>query len=203
VVRLAHAASLGLLLIATLVAVPARSQVIEFEAPEQIVVDESRLIVTFADTVDLDRARAIVEGAGGTVADTLFRPVLVWALFETPPAVDPLLALRSDRRVTRVSVLPPSASTNVWVTTSKGIRLLGDFSTHALKVELPPQTDAADATAIVHAYFPEELVRVERYPNELVVHLPDDGDAVATAIEATPGVSYVTYFSLDEPVPVE
>jgi hypothetical protein len=195
-----------LLLLPMIAAIPApraEAQVIEFEAPAQIVVDESRLIVTFADTVDVRQAHAIVESAGGSVADTLFRPVLVWALFEAPPEVDPLLALRADERVHSVSVLPPSASTNVWVTTPEGIRLLGDFSTHALRVELPPETDASDATTIVHAYFPEQVVRVERYANELVVHLPSEGESIVDAIEATPGVRYVTYFSLDEPVPSE
>ena len=174
------------------------AQVIEFEAPEEIVVDESRIVVTFVDTVDVDTARAIVREAGGRVSAETFRSVTVWALFDAPPDPQPLLALYRDPRPSRVIVYPPSASGGTWVTLDDGERVMADFSTHALRVDLAPSTSEEDAASVVHAYFPELVVRIERFPNELTVELPENGSAVATVIEENPLVKYITYFSITE-----
>lgn len=188
-----------LLTAATISSSPARAQVIEFEAPSEIVVDESRLIVTFADTVAIEQATRVVRQAGGEVVEVNFAQAIVWGLFAAPPDPDSLLALRADVRVRALSVMPPSAAGDVWVTRGDGERVMADFSTHALRADLTSNVAAEDAVAIVRAYFPNLPLRVERYPNELVVRLPENGGDVASTLEADPSVRYVTYFSLDEP----
>ena len=184
---------------ASVVAGAARAQVIEFEPPTEIVIDESRLIVTFADGVGVERAREIVAGAGGEVERDNFRAPVAWALFDAIPEAEPILALRNDDRIQSLSVLPPAAAGGVWVTLPDGERVVASFSTHALRVEMPPATAEEDATAVVATYFPDLPVRVEKYPNELIVRLPEESDDVVAAIEAHPDVQYVTYVSADVP----
>ena len=191
------------LLIATFFVPPVAGQVIELDPPQEIEVDESRLIVTFEDSVSLQMAQEIAVAAGGEIAEVLFRPVTLWALFHTPPSPDPLLALRADERAGQVSVLPPAAAVGVWVTRSDGSRVMADFNTHALRVSFEPGTPAEEARAIVQSHFPQLDVRVERAPNELVVRLPEESEAVVSTIEGDPRVRYVTYFSVDQPASEE
>lgn len=188
-------------LLVTLIAVhDSAAQVIEFEPPVQIEVDTSRLIVTFQDTVDIERARRVVEEVGATITSEHPGHVVAWALFFTIPEIDPVLALRSDERVETAELLPPSASHGIWVELEDGSRAVGDFTTHALRASFATSRDAAEVETIVHTYLPDVALRVERLPNELVVELPDEGEVAAEQLEANPLVQYVTYFSLDDPL---
>lgn len=180
---------------------PGWAQVIEFDPPEEITIDTSRLIVTFSDTVRSGDAEAAVAPLGVTVLTRVFEPVIVWGLTQDLPEVDALVAMREDARVLGLQVRPPSAAGGTWAVGKDGSPVMADFGTHAIRVTFPPWIDQDVAIAVVRGYLPEPPLRAEKYPNELTVALPEDGDeeAIVDALESNPLVQYVTYFSLDQP----
>lgn len=191
-----------LLLLAAFLVLPqtARGQIIEFEPPAQIEVDTTRVIVTFADTVEVQEAREVVESVGASVESINYGPVLAWGLFFAMPDPERVLALRRDERPDEVAVLPPSAAIGTWITLDDGQRVMADFNTHALRASFPPMTGSDKVLAVIHTYLPDLPVRVERSPNEVVVALPEvGGEGVVEELEANPLVEYVTYFNLYDP----